>query len=218
MKVVLLHAFPLDERMWESQLAALAEYDVAAPRLYGLGETLDEWADGVLDQVDGDVVAVGASMGGYVALRMAARAPERVRGLFLAGSRTGADSPERRRERDVIIGTLRARGVAGWLAVRGVPSHPLAYEQSADDLIRALAALRDRPDSTDVVRSFRGPLVVAVGDGDELLSVDEAREIAELASDGRLQVFEGAGHLISLEQPDRFNELLAEFLAMRFSA
>jgi pimeloyl-ACP methyl ester carboxylesterase len=38
--VVLLHAFPLDERMWEPQLEPLREYDVAAPRLYGSSATI----------------------------------------------------------------------------------------------------------------------------------------------------------------------------------
>ena len=58
--------------------------------------------------------------------------------------------------------------------------------------------------------SLSVPLVVAVGEHDPFLSVDEARASAESARDGRLHVFDGAGHLPSLEQPDRFNALLAE--------
>ena len=41
MNVVLLHAFPLDERMWDSQRAALATHDVVAPNLYALGSSID---------------------------------------------------------------------------------------------------------------------------------------------------------------------------------
>ena len=48
MKVVLLHAFPLDERMWEPQLEPLREYDVVAPRLYGRGTTIDEYGASIL--------------------------------------------------------------------------------------------------------------------------------------------------------------------------
>jgi pimeloyl-ACP methyl ester carboxylesterase len=87
--------------------------------------------------------------------------------------------------------------------------------QSADDLINAMEVLRDRPDFTDVVASFAGPFLLAVGDRDELLSVDEATRIVELAPKGRLAVFEGAGHVISLEQPERFNGVLLDFLADR---
>jgi non-heme chloroperoxidase len=47
------------------------------------------------------------------------------------------------------------------------------------------------------------------------LSVEEAKNIVELAPDGRLEVFKGAGHLLTVEQPERFNEVLLGFLADR---
>ena len=202
MTVLLLHAFPLDERMWAPQLAALDGYDVAAPRLYGRGTSLDDWAASVLAETDGSLVAVGASMGGYVALAMGRQAPDRVRGVLLAGSRAAADSPERRTDRDRRIGELREHGV------------PPDVDTTAtvEDLVAATKALRDRPDSTDVVRSFAGPLVVAVGDLDDLLPIEEARAVVDLARDGRLEVFPGAGHLVSLEQPEEFNGVLLDFL------
>ena len=107
MKVLLLHAFPLDERMWEPQAAAVGEHEVVAPNLYDLGgSSIDGWAERVLDEVEGELVAVGASMGGYVALAMARRAPERIRGLLLAGSRATADPPDRRAVREEMIREL----------------------------------------------------------------------------------------------------------------
>jgi pimeloyl-ACP methyl ester carboxylesterase len=114
MKVVLLHAFPLDERMWEPQLPALAAHDVVAPNLYDLGgSSVDGWAQRILDEVEGDLVAVGASMGGYVALAMAQGAPERIRGLLLAGARPDADSPERRAGRADTISLIEEAGADG---------------------------------------------------------------------------------------------------------
>ena len=59
--------------------------------------------------------------------------------------------------------------------------------------------------------SFGGPLLVA-GDGDEVVSVDESRALADSALRGSLEVFEGTGHLLTIEQPLRFNDLLLEFL------
>ena len=73
--------------------------------------------------------------------------------------------------------------------------------------------MRDRLDLTGVAASFGGPLLVCVGDQDEIVSVDEARELAERALDGRLEVFPGAGHFVAVDQPERFNEVLLEFLA-----
>ena len=78
MKVLLLHAFPLDERMWEPQLESLRDYEVSTPRLYGRGESLNEWGASLLDEEDGELILVGASLGGYAALAMTSRAPERV--------------------------------------------------------------------------------------------------------------------------------------------
>jgi len=95
-KVLLLHAFPLDERMWEPQLEPLREYDVAAPRLYGRGGTIDEYAGSVLAENEGELALVGASLGGYTALAMANREPARVRAVALVGARADADTPERR--------------------------------------------------------------------------------------------------------------------------
>ena len=210
MKLVLIHAFPLDERMWEPQREALGGHDVVAPNLYELGgNSVDGWADRIVDDVKGDLAVVGASVGGYVALAMARSQPERVRGLLLAGARAGADSAERRAARNEGIRKLREEGVEAWAPNAPAPPPP---ERTVDELVRTLEALRDRPDATDVVRGFPGPLWIAVGDADPFLPVDEAREIAASAPNGRLELFEGTGHFTNVEQPERFNELLREFV------
>ncbi|MBD0338318.1 MAG: alpha/beta hydrolase, partial [Thermoleophilia bacterium] len=77
---------------------------------------------------------------------------------------------------------------------------------------RATAALRDRPDASDVVRAYGGPFLLVRGADDELLPRAEAEEIAASAARGRLEVVEGAGHIVSQDRPERFNELLLEFL------
>jgi len=202
--VLLLHAWPPDERMWEPQLPAVRElgFEPVAPRLYGRGPSIDGWAAQLLGEVEGPFVAVGASMGGYCALAVARRAPERVVGLVLVGSRPGADSEERRRFRDDMAARLRSEGV---------PSD-IDTDVSAEQFAVAQEAMRDRPDYSSVVASFGGPLLVCVGETDEIVSVDQARATAESALLGSLEVFSGAGHLLSIEQPERFNAVLREFL------
>lgn len=210
MKILLLHAMPLDERMWKPQLGALAGQDVETPNLYDLGgASVDSWADALLAGTEDDLAVVGASMGGYVGLSMAREAPERVRGLLLVGSRVGADTAERRALRDEQIRTLQDEGIDAWAPSAPDPPPP---ERTVDELVRAVQALRDRSDSTELARSFQGPLWIAVGDADPFLPVDEAREIVEAAPKGRLEVFEDTGHFPSRDRPERFNELLREFL------
>jgi pimeloyl-ACP methyl ester carboxylesterase len=205
MKVLLLHAWPHDEQMWEPQIVSLREagYEPVAPRLYGRGPSIDGWAAQLLGEVEGPFVAVGASLGGYCALALARRAPERLLGIVLAGSRAAADTDERRRFRDEQIAVLRTDGVPD----------ELGTDVPADDLATAQEAMRDRPDLTGVVSSFGGPLLVCVGDRDEIVSVEEARALAAGALRGSLEVFPGAGHLLTVEQPERFEGRLEEFLA-----
>jgi pimeloyl-ACP methyl ester carboxylesterase len=225
MNVVLLHAFPLDERMWEPQLPALAGHDVTAPNLYDLGgSSIDGWAQRILDEVEGDVVAVGASMGGYVAMAMARLAPERIQRLLLAGARPDADTPERRAGRAGTIELIENEGPQGlWenqrdkLLDEQAPEAALelgrtmALSRQVPDLIRGVEAIRDRPDSTAVLQSV--PVVLAVGAGDLFFPVAEARAVAEQAQSGRLVVFERSRHLPNLEEPDEFNQTLLELLS-----
>src|SRR6266498_3778893 len=130
--------------MWARQVS---RFGGVAVRLYGRGNSIEGWAEQILSEVDGELVLVGHSMGGYTALAMAGRAPERVRALVLAGARAGPDTPER--------------------------------------------------------QAFRG----------ELFTPDEARDLAASASNGRVVVFEGAGHFMSLDRPDEFDAVVAQVLA-----
>jgi pimeloyl-ACP methyl ester carboxylesterase len=205
-KVVLLHAFPLDERMWAPQRPALEGHEVVAPNLYELGgNSIDGWAELILEDAQDGFLAVGSSMGGYVALALARQAPERVRGLVLAGSRAGADSDERKAARNEGIRTLREDGIEAWQSQAPAPPPP---ERTVEELVRATEALRDRRDATEVVRTFAGPVAFVVGDRDDFLPVAEAEELAAAAPDGRLYVLEDTGHFSSIERPKRFNEIL----------
>jgi 3-oxoadipate enol-lactonase len=211
-KVLLLHAFPLDKGMWAPQRATLAGHEVVAPRLYGRGRTMDEWADSIAGEIEGDLAVVGASMGGYCALALARHAPERVRGLLLVGARPDADSAERRAGREDTIELIRSEGLEGlWRMM--LPK--LFHDESAADehlvyrdteaLITALEAVRDRADSTDVVRSFSGPVQFVIGEFDPYVSAAEVSEFD-------VRELQGVGHLVNLERPSEFNEILLEFV------
>lgn len=213
MTILLLHALPLDERMWEGQRGVLGDYDVAAPRLYGRGRTMDDWAQSVASEVDGELVVVGSSMGGYCALALARRVPERVRALLLVGSRPDADSPERRAGRADTIEVIRREGPDGlWrtmlpklFADPSIGDEGLLF-RDAEGLVGAIEAIRDRPDSTELARNFPGPLQFVVGEHEAFVT---AGELAEFD----LREVPGSGHLANLERPDEFNTILREFLS-----
>jgi pimeloyl-ACP methyl ester carboxylesterase len=211
--VLLLHALPLDERMWEPQRDALQGHDVLAPRLYGRGRTMDAWAESIANEIEGEHVVVGASMGGYAALAVARRTPERVRALLLMGARPDADSPERRAGRAETIELIRNEGPDGlWrmmlpklFADPSVGDERLLFREP-DGLIAAIEAIRDREDSTQLARDFPGPLQFVVGEHEAFVT---AGELAEFD----IREVPDAGHLVNIERPDAFNAILREFLA-----
>jgi 3-oxoadipate enol-lactonase len=215
MTVVFLHALPLDERMWSGQVE---RFGGVAPRLYGRGPALDGWAASILEQVEGELVLVGASMGGYCALAIARREPERVRGLVLSGSRADADSPERFAARADTLELIRREGAAGlWESMRPKlfpadadaalveRARGVALEQRPEELADAVMAIRDRPDSTDVLHGLGERSLAIIGDADPFVSPGEVP-----AHDVR--VVERCGHLPSLQRAPDFDAILAEAL------
>jgi len=210
--VLLLHALPLDERMWEGQRAVLSGHAVATPRLYGRGRTMAEWAASVAEETAGELTVVGASMGGYCALALARLVPERVRALMLVGARPDADSPERRAGRADTIELIRREGADGlWnMMLPKLVADPSVLDKSllyrdAEGLIEAVEAIRDRPDSSELARTFPRPLQFVVGEHEAFVTASELFEfpVVEVA---------GSGHLVNIERPDEFNAILREFL------
>jgi pimeloyl-ACP methyl ester carboxylesterase len=124
--VVLLHAFPLDGRMWAPQAEALAgtgTYQVIVPDLRGFGAAkeqaveeagMDLLADDVARLLDDRgldrVVLGGLSLGGYIAFAFVRRHADRLSGLLLLSTRAGADAEEARGDRLAMAERVLAEG------------------------------------------------------------------------------------------------------------
>lgn len=228
--LLLLHAFPLDARMWEAQEPAFeAEgYPVLAPNFPGRQPetTLGVWAERVLGVVDGPFVPVGVSMGGYLAFELWRQAGERIPALVLADTRAGADTPEGREARDEQILLLGEagfdpfwEGLAPKLFAPGADpdvverARAIAAEQPITGLVAALEALRDRPDSRETLRTIDSPALVLVGTEDALTPPSESEAMVAVLPQARLVTLTGAGHLTPLERPEEFNKAVLDFLA-----
>jgi pimeloyl-ACP methyl ester carboxylesterase len=227
--VLLLHAFPLDSRMWDAQRQALEEggYEVVAPDLPGPDAEigLDAWAGRVLGEVDGDFIAVGISMGGYLAFELWRRDPRRIPALVLADTRATPDPPEGKQARDDAIRVLGEdgfdpfwEGLAPKLFAPSADSavvaraRAVAAEQDITALTSALLTLRDRPDSRPTLATIDVPTLVIVGEEDALTPPSDAAELEEGIKRARLVRMPDVGHLTPLEAPNAFTDSLLSFL------
>jgi pimeloyl-ACP methyl ester carboxylesterase len=238
--LLLVHGFPFDRSMWRFQLGPLtgAGYRAVVPDLPGFGHSegmmgsMDDAARDLLRLLDrlhvGRVVPVGFSMGGYVALALAAQAPERLLGLALLDTRAEPDAPEGKAKRDAAIADVQAHGTRG-LAASMLPgqlteatrrSERLLAEEVRAMMLRqpkasvaaALAAMRDRPDRRGLLPTLPCPVLAVVGDQDAVTPPAAAAAMAQAAKDGESVVVEGAAHLSPMERPDQVNEALLRWL------
>ena len=227
--LLLIHAFPLDARMWSAQMDRRA---VVAPDLPGFGGspaadggvlTMDLGARRCLEAVDAAglnrVVVCGLSMGGYVAFELWRQAPQRFAGLILANTRAGADTPEGAEARRTLAARLGSEGnvladdpppllsedppEGLWDVVKG-----WIREQSADAIAAAALGMAERPDSTPDLPTIDVPTLVITSEGDLLIPADISAPMADEIAGAQLAVIPGAGHLSNLEDPTGFSTLL----------
>lgn len=194
--------------------------------------TIDDFAadvDAFLDAVEiPAAVIAGLSMGGYVALALVRRAPERFSGMVLADTRPQADTPEGRDGRRAMIELARTRGPAAvadqmlpkLLGSTTLASRPdvaararqLIEAAPVPAIIGALEAMMGRPDSTDLLRTLSCSALVLVGAEDGLTPPADAEAMDRAIPRSRLVVLPEAGHLSNLEVPELFSAALGDFL------
>jgi pimeloyl-ACP methyl ester carboxylesterase len=240
--LVLIHGFPFDATMWRPQVQALrSEARLLAPDLPGMGASrlppgaapsIDDHAADVLAWMDdagmSRAVVAGLSMGGYVALAMWRIAPERIRALALVDTKAEADSQDAKKARLDTRAVLEAKGLEG--VVDGMLSKVLGATTRrtkpdvvghvrgmilgtrVEGAVAAVDALRTRPDRTALLPTISVPTVVVVGEEDELTPPAVARAMADRIPGARLVSIPAAGHVTSLEAPEKVTAVLRGLL------
>ncbi|HEX4009908.1 MAG TPA: alpha/beta hydrolase [Solirubrobacteraceae bacterium] len=238
--VVLSHGFLMDREMFAPQVPALGpEFRVITWDQRGFGETefdgqpftyWDSARDclGLLDHLDVDrAVLGGVSQGGFLSLRAALLAPERVRALVLIDTQSGVEDPVRlplyRQMQQtwlevgpvdqlteaiaaLIIGDPEAS--APWIAKwRVMPREPM---QAAGD------CLLDRDDITSRLGEIGCPAIVFHGTADQSIEIELGEQLCRGLSGctGVVRV-QDAAHASNLTHPDQVNGPLLDFLRSR---
>lgn len=89
----------------------------------------------------------------------------------------------------------------------------MIVRQPVAGIVGALHALRDRPDSTSLLRAIDVPALVIAGEDDQIAPVAVMRQMARRIPGARFEIIPDAGHVSPLEQPQTVNQVLRDFLS-----
>ena len=240
--LVFLHAFPLNQTMWDEQIDAFStDYRVITFDWRGFGAstqgerriTMDVFADdlaGLFEALNiGSATVCGLSMGGYATLAFYRRFSSRVKSLILCDTRATADTDEARATRLHTAELVRASGtsaIAEQMATKllgktTIETRPatvarvreMIESNRAEAIAQAQEGMAARPNSSEVLSRIVCPTLVMVGREDQLTPQEEVKRMADGINTARFEVITQAGHLPNLERPAEFNQLLDDFLA-----
>lgn len=240
--VLLIHGYPLNNRLWEPQFNSLTNNArLLAPDLRGFGESevvpgpysMDLLAKDCHDLLERivvrrPVVVAGLSMGGYIAFAFYRNYPAKVSGLVLAATRAGPDSQEAKAQRDKAIELVQEKGVSA-IAESMIYKmmSPKTYEEnpelvafvrrmmesnSVEGITGALQAMKGRPDSSPTLGQIAKPTLILHGVDDQLIPIKEAEMMRDQIITSQLMAIPNAGHLLNLEQPGLFNGAISDFV------
>ncbi|MEL0168583.1 MAG: alpha/beta fold hydrolase [Pseudomonadaceae bacterium] len=238
--LVLSHSLFFDWRMFEPLIELLhPHFDILAYDHRGQGlssragqldmDTLTDDVAALIDLLDlAPCYFAGNSMGGFVALRLAARYPERLAGCIVMGS--SADQEHQLAEFEPLVRKLAEEGAAdqvdtlmyimfGDQTLRS-PEHAALCAHWRDQMRKlgpeigaAAMEVIHRRSVLNELKALRVPLLVLAGEQDHAYERSLSEQIIAQSGHGECRVIEAAGHSVALEQPERVADAILRFAA-----
>lgn len=230
--LVLVHGFLGSKDVFEEATKELAQhYDVIRVELPGHGQSAVEkeaysvydYADAVIDVLKhegiDEVNWLGHSLGGYITLAALETKRFPIKRAILAYSSASPDNDEAKAKRDKQAADIREKGVdayvdvsiANFLAPDADAAHvekarAIGKQASAEGLIKALEAMKTRPDQRDLIETLTIPVLVLEGSEDgAVIPIDTNNRDVE-------KVITNTGHLGMIEDTDAFVAAVKDFL------
>ncbi|MCS6874584.1 MAG: alpha/beta hydrolase [Pyrinomonadaceae bacterium] len=239
--VVLLHAFPLDNQMWQPQIELASEkLCLILPDLPGFGETELSPEEISIESIAYEVLELlkhlnikkasigGLSMGGYVTFNLYRIAPELFHSILLFDTSPFADTDEKRNARIELIKQIKTKGVLA-LVENMLPNlisentkqkNPVLVSWLKEKFLqtkvttieKTLLALANRKDHSYLLKEIKVPTLLIFGEHDSVTNLEIANKLYHLIPNSKLFKIPEAGHYSNLENPIAFNSALKEFL------
>lgn len=227
--LVLVPGLACTELLFEPVVRALGDKITVQIANHRGPDTVDGIVSQILEAAPPYFALGGLSMGGYIAMEIVLRAPERVDRLALLDTKIRPDTPEEIARRKAMIEVTEKDGVEA-AVTQLIPAflHPdrtddpvlvdlvrqMARETGDADFIAQERALIGRGAVRDKVGSIKVPTLVVVGDADRLTPPELAQETQAAIPASTLVTIENSGHLSTLEQPEAVAKALAEWLGL----
>ncbi|WP_108859149.1 alpha/beta fold hydrolase [Ruegeria sp. Alg231-54] len=225
--VIFLPGMMCDARLFGPQIDALSGRMPVMTFPLSRHDSVQAMADDILQNAPAEFALTGLSMGGIVAMEVLRRAPERVSRLALLDTNPLAEKQEVKARRAPQIAAVRDGKLRSVMRDEMKPSYlsdgpnrgavldlcmAMATDLGPEVFLRQSQALMDRPDQSVTLTAYTGKALVLCGQEDRLCPVERHQLMHDLLPDSALEIIEGAGHLPTLEQPQKTTAALIRWL------
>ena len=235
--LVLVHGFLGSSAMWSPQKEFLSKhYRVIAPALPGFGESskiksldsINAMAEKVLEILNKKEIKkfnlMGHSMGGMIVQEMAKISGEKINKLICYATGPIGDIPGRFEPIDVSREKLKENGIAEtsnriskkWF-VEGDQAkyfylcdnaNKATSEEAADNALNALKNWN----GVDNLKNINNETLIIWGDKDTAYNFDQVDALSKNIPNSKMEIFKGCSHNVHLELPEKFNEIVKNFI------
>lgn len=238
--VILIHGFAEDSSVWDNQVNHLNnKYRLIVPDLPGSGRStilnkeriiMEDYADcinAILKEESIDqCIMIGHSMGGYITLAFAGKYPGKLKAWGLFHSSAYPDNAEKIEVRKKAVEFIKNNGPEAFLKT-SIPGLFYDAGKSSDDievllqkgnnftgkaLIQYYEAMMNRPDTTEVLKKSSIPVLLIIGKHDKAVPFSYSLEQAKLPGFSSIHILRNSAHMGMLEEPEKSNRFLADFL------
>jgi pimeloyl-ACP methyl ester carboxylesterase len=235
--VILLHGFPMNQQMWDSFAEKLSDQfrvftidlpgfgkSPGLPGPFSIAQVADHVCAWIRDKKLNKCALIGHSMGGYVALAMAEKAPELFSGLVLFHSTAYADSAEKRESRNKVLEFIDKHGIHAFTSnfigpLFADPQHDsiakvrsITMEATAETVKGYTQAMRDRPDRLEVLTAFHNPILFLAGEKDAGISVQSIQQQAARSPLAEAYILSNVAHMGMFENEKKSISIIRSFL------
>ena len=225
--VVMIPGMMCDERIFAHQIKELGtdtEVYIADISKYS---SIQELASDVLENSPPKFFLVGHSMGGIVAMEMCSQEPDRIEKLVIMDSNPKPELEETKLKREPQIRNVISGNLAQVMKEEMKPNYladsykqkdilntcmEMALTLGPEVFVRQSRALQDRDDQQSTLKDLNIPVLIMCGAEDKLCSLEKHELMHNIINDSKLEVVMGAGHMPTLEQPQKTTEVIKSWL------